>query len=160
MEFTAIYDSPLGPVTLASDGDALTVLRLGAMGETNTIDVIDSIEIFRRTRCWLDLYFSGRCPDFLPPLKPCGTVFQQRVWQALMEIPYGETTTYGAVARRVGCRSAQAVGQAVGRNPIAIIVPCHRVVGSDGSLTGYAYGVEKKRHLLQLESCHRLTVAG
>lgn len=160
MEFTAIYDSPLGPVTLASDGDALTVLRLGAMGETNTIDVIDSIEIFRRTRCWLDLYFSGRCPDFLPPLKPCGTVFQQRVWQALMEIPYGETTTYGAVARRVGCRSAQAVGQAVGRNPIAIIVPCHRVVGSDGSLTGYAYGVEKKRHLLQLESCHRLTVTG
>ena len=160
MELAAIYDSPLGPVTLASDGDALTVLRLGAMGETNTIDAIDSIEIFRITRCWLDLYFSGRCPDFLPPLKPCGTVFQQRVWQALMEIPYGETTTYGAVARRVGCRSAQAVGQAVGRNPIAIIVPCHRVVGSDGSLTGYAYGVEKKRHLLQLESCYRLTVAG
>ena len=77
-----------------------------------------------------------------------------------MEIPYGETTTYGVVARRLGCRSAQAVGQAVGRNPIAIIVPCHRVVGSDGSLTGYAYGVEKKQHLLQMESSHRLAVAG
>lgn len=153
---TCIYDSPLGPITLASDGDALTGLRFGAVEGT---DSLDAIEILRRTRCWLDLYFSGRCPDFLPPLKPCGTVFQQRVWQALMEIPYGETTTYGVVARRLGCRSAQAVGQAVGRNPIAIIVPCHRVVGSDGSLTGYAYGVEKKRHLLQLEGCHRLTVA-
>ena len=160
MELTAIYDSPLGPITLASDGDAVTGLRFGAIEGIDTIDAIDSVEIFRRTRCWLDLYFSSQRPDFLPPLKPCGTAFQQRVWQDLIEIPYGGTTTYGAIAQRVGCRSAQAVGQAVGRNPIAIIVPCHRVVGSDGTLTGYAYGIEKKRYSLQLESGHRLTVAG
>ena len=160
MELTAIYDSPLGPITLASDGDAVTGLRFGAIEGIDTIDAIDSVEIFRRTRCWLDLYFSSQRPDFLPPLKPCGTAFQQRVWQDLIEIPYGGTTTYGAIAQRVGCRSAQAVGQAVGRNPIAIIVPCHRVIGSDASLTGYAYGIEKKRYLLQLESGHRLTVAG
>ncbi len=152
MELTAIYDSPLGPITLASDGDAITGLRFGAIERMDTIDAIDSIEIFRRTRCWLDLYFSGQRPDFLPPLKPSGTAFQQRVWQTLMEIPYGETTTYGAIARRVGCRSAQAVGQAVGHNHIAIIVPCHRVVGSDGSMTGYAYGIERKEYLLALES--------
>ena len=152
MELTAIYDSPLGPITLASDGGVLTGLRFGVIEGTDTIVAVDSIDIFCRTRRWLDLYFSGRCPDFLPPLKPCGTAFQQRVWQALREIPYGVTTTYGAVARRVGCRSAQAVGQAVGRNPIAIIVPCHRVVGSDGSMTGYAYGLEKKNYLLALES--------
>jgi methylated-DNA-[protein]-cysteine S-methyltransferase len=152
VELTAIYDSPLGPITLASDGDAITGLRFGAIERMDTIDAIDSIEIFRRTRCWLDLYFSGQRPDFLPPLKPSGTAFQQRVWQTLMEIPYGETTTYGAIARRVGCRSAQAVGQAVGHNHIAIIVPCHRVVGSDGSMTGYAYGIERKEYLLALES--------
>ena len=101
---------------------------------------------------WLDLYFSGRKPDFLPPIKLIGTPFQRRVWQALMDIPYGTTTTYGALARRVGCRSAQAVGQAVGHNPVAIIVPCHRVIGSDGSLTGYAYGMERKEYLLRLET--------
>ena len=101
---------------------------------------------------WLDCYFSGHCPDFLPPLALQGTPFQRRVWWALMDIPYGATTTYGALARSVGCRSAQAVGQAVGRNPVAIIVPCHRVVGSDGTLTGYAYGLERKEYLLKLES--------
>lgn len=159
MELTAIYDSPLGPITLASDGNAVTGLRFGAIEGIDTIDAIDSIETFRRTRCWLDLYFSSQRPDFLPPLKPCGTAFQQRVWQALMEISYGETISYSELASRIGCRSAQAVGQAVGKNPIAIIVPCHRVVGSDGSLTGYAYGIEKKEYLLHLESRHRLAVA-
>ena len=159
MELTAIYDSPLGPITLASDGNAVTGLRFGAIEGIDTIDAIDSIETFRRTRCWLDLYFSSQRPDFLPPLKPCGTAFQQRVWQALMEISYGETISYSELASRIGCRSAQAVGQAVGKNPIAIIVPCHRVVGSDGSLTGYAYGIEKKEYLLHLESRQRLAVA-
>jgi len=159
MELTAIYDSPLGPITLASDGNAVTGLRFGAIEGIDTIDAIDSIETFRRTRCWLDLYFSSQRPDFLPPLKPCGTAFQQRVWQALMEISYGETISYSELASRIGCRSAQAVGQAVSKNPIAIIVPCHRVVGSDGSLTGYAYGIEKKEYLLHLESRQRLAVA-
>ena len=152
MTRTALYTSPLGPIVLSTDGEALTGLSFSPMAERGTIVPKCTMPILQSTCCWLDLYFSGRCPDFLPPLKPCGTAFQQRVWQALREIPYGVTTTYGAVARRVGCRSAQAVGQAVGRNPIAIIVPCHRVVGSDGSLTGYAYGLEKKNYLLALES--------
>ena len=149
MNHTALYNSPIGPITLTSDGEALSGLSLCHIKATDTID---SIEIFHKTRCWLDLYFSGRQPDFIPPIKPIGTDFQRRVWHALLEIPYGETTTYGNIARRLGCRSAQAVGQAVGRNPIAIIVPCHRVVGSDGSMTGYAYGLERKEYLLALES--------
>ena len=149
MSHTALYNSPLGPITLTSDGEVLSGL---SFCHTKATDTIDSIEIFHKTRCWLDLYFSGRQPDFIPPIKPIGTDFQRRVWHALLEIPYGETTTYGNIARRLGCRSAQAVGQAVGRNPIAIIVPCHRVVGSDGSMTGYAYGLERKEYLLALES--------
>ena len=149
MNHTALYNSPIGPITLTSDGEALSGL---SFCHTKVTDTIDSIEIFHKTRCWLDLYFSGRQPDFIPTIKPIGTDFQRRVWHALLEIPYGETTTYGNIARRLGCRSAQAVGQAVGRNPIAIIVPCHRVVGSDGSMTGYAYGLERKEYLLALES--------
>ncbi len=152
MSHTALYNSPLGPITLTSDGHALTALSFCTVKSTDTIDITDPIEIIRKTRRWLDLYFSGRQPDFIPPIKPIGTAFQLRVWQALLEIPYGETTTYGAIASRLGCRSAQAVGQAVGRNPIAIIAPCHRVVGSDGSMTGYAYGLERKEYLLALES--------
>ena len=107
-------------------------------------------------RRWLDVYFSGRKPDFTPPTAPAGTAFQQSVWEILRTIPYGETTTYGAIARRIeqntGCRmSAQAVGGAVGRNPISILIPCHRVIGADGSLTGYAGGLDKKERLLQWE---------
>ena len=103
------------------------------------------------TRRWLDRYFSGTNPKTLPPLKPQGTAFQQKVWQELLKIPYGETTTYGTIARRLNCRSAQAIGQAVHRNPIAIIIPCHRVIGADGSLTGYASGLEIKLQLLKIE---------
>ncbi|MBP5545888.1 MAG: methylated-DNA--[protein]-cysteine S-methyltransferase [Bacteroidales bacterium] len=154
MTNTALYDSPIGPITLTFDGEALTGLRFGKTDD-------DSVNPPpTKVHRWLDLYFSGRQPDFLPPIKLFGTDFQRRVWQALLEIPYGQTIAYGDLARRTGCRSAQAVGQAVGKNPIAIIVPCHRVIGSDASLTGYAYGIEKKRYLLQLESGHRLTVAG
>lgn len=106
---------------------------------------------------WLELYFAGKQPDFLPPLAPEGSPFRQAVWQQLLTIPYGTTTTYGAIAGRLeelnsGKRvSAQAVGGAVGHNPIGIIIPCHRVIGSDGSLTGYAGGLDKKEWLLQLE---------
>lgn len=152
MSHTALYNSPLGPITLTSDGHALTALRFCAPDE----DCVSPISTFNFQSStfsrWLDLYFSGRHPDFMPRVALRGTPFQQRVWQALLEIPYGETTTYGDLARRIGCRSAQAVGQAVGKNPIAIIVPCHRVVGSDGSMTGYAYGLERKEYLLALES--------
>lgn len=153
MDYTSRYDSPLGPLALTFDGEVLTALRF--------LDGPVNLERLKHpgTRRWLDLYFSGRKPDFTPFLAFRGTDFQRRVWQALLEIPYGETTTYSELAHRIGCRSAQAVGQAVGRNPIAIIVPCHRVVGSDGTLTGYAYGLEKKEQLLHLEGRHRLAVA-
>ena len=109
------------------------------------------------TARWLDAYFSGREPDFLPPLHPHGTAFQRAVWDILRSIPYGQTMTYGEIARRLAAQqghsrmSAQAVGGAVGHNPISLIVPCHRVVGANGSLTGYAGGVERKLRLLQIE---------
>ena len=162
MNYTIKYDSPLGPLSLTSDGAALTGLTLGrrTLSAKPTAHHPSANQLttdhWPPATCihWLDLYFSGRRPDFTPPLALRGTDFQRRVWQALLEIPYGQTVSYGELACRIGCRSAQAVGQAVGRNPIAIIVPCHRVVGSDGSLTGYAYGLEKKKHLLQLEKQH------
>ena len=156
MNHTAHYDSPLGGITLASDGRALTGLfydgqnhfgsTLGALASLPT-----QLPFFDDTQRWLDIYFSGHIPDFTPPLSLKGTSFQQSVWKELFTIPYGQTVTYGELARRLGCRSAQAVGGAVGRNPISIIVPCHRVVGADGSLTGYAGGLDRKRALLELE---------
>ena len=108
-------------------------------------------------RRWLDVYFSGREPDFTPPLHPVGSPFRRAVWELLLQIPYGQTTTYGALAQQLAAKqgktrmSAQAVGGAVGHNEISIIIPCHRVVGRSGRLTGYAYGVEMKQYLLELE---------
>ncbi|MBQ9349310.1 MAG: methylated-DNA--[Oscillibacter sp.] len=108
-------------------------------------------------QAWLDTYFAGRMPDFTPPLHLAGTVFQRTVWDLLLQIPYGTVTTYGDLAHRIAARngiarmSAQAAGGAVGRNPVPIIVPCHRVVGADGSLTGYAGGLDRKARLLELE---------
>ena len=173
MNYTAHYDSPLGGITLASDGRALTGLWFltssvfdnkvfgspsGCDGQKHFGSTLGSLAslpaqlpVFDDTRRWLDIYFSGREPDFIPPLSLKGTPFQQRVWKELHTIPYGHTVTYGELARRLGCRSAQAVGGAVGRNPISIIVPCHRVVGANGSLTGYAGGLDRKRALLELE---------
>lgn len=142
------YQSPIGMLNIVSDGKSLTELKFGEPKEkTNNQDLL----IFNETCRWLDLYFSGKKPNFTPPLNPQGTPFQQIVWQELLRIPYGETTTYGAIAKRINCRSAQAVGQAIHRNPIAIIIPCHRVIGADGSLTGYASGLDIKRKLLQME---------
>ena len=143
------YDSPLGPITLVSDGVSLTELKFGkpqenGLGKRNLL-------VFKETCHWLDLYFQGESPNFMPKLSLKGSPFQQKVWQELLNINYGQTTTYGAIAKRIGCRSAQAVGQAIHRNPIAIIIPCHRVIGADGSLTGYASGLELKRKLLELE---------
>ena len=144
------YDSPLGPITITCDGEFLTGLCFGK----TEIDIVNHYQPPTNIRHWLDIYFAGKQPDFMPSVNLRGTDFQRRVWQALLDIPYGHTTTYGELAHRIGCRSAQAVGQAVGSNPIAIIVPCHRVIGSDGTLTGYAYGIEKKRYLLQLEQSY------
>lgn len=142
------YKSPFGPITLVSDGTSLTELQFG---KPNERPYSEDLPVFEETRRWLDLYFRGENTGFTPKLNPQGTPFQQRVWQELLKIPYGQTTTYGAIAQRTGCRSAQAVGQAIHRNPIAIIIPCHRVIGADGSLTGYASGLDIKRRLLQIE---------
>ena len=115
------------------------------------------VPVFELVKKWLDIYFSGRKPDFMPPVHMIGSEFRRQVWKILREIPYGETITYGALAKRIaeekGLKrmSAQAVGGAVGHNEISIIIPCHRVVGSDGSLTGYAGGIDKKERLLMLE---------
>lgn len=155
MLFLTHYASPLGPILLAADETGLTGLWFEAQKYFPSFLGVDYQEketpVLTETVRWLDVYFSGKDPGFLPPLHPQGSPFRQTVWDILLTIPRGQTMTYGEIARRLGVRSAQAVGGAVGHNPISILIPCHRVVGSDGSLTGYAGGVERKTRLLQLE---------
>ena len=159
MQYTATYDSPLGPLTIASDGENITGLWMdgqkyyaATLGE-HTSGV--PLPVFERAAKWLDRYFRGKQPAMDLPLAPAGSTFRQSVWDFLREIPYGGVTTYGDLAARIaagtGTMSAQAVGGAVGHNPISIMIPCHRVVGANGSLTGYAGGVDKKIRLLALE---------
>ncbi len=155
MRYTSQYQSPLGDILLAADDQGLTGLWFH--GQKYFAQPLDeaaeekALPIFAQTKQWLDLYFSGQEPDFTPPLHLIGTPFQQAVWNILLTIPYGETLTYGGIARVLSQVSAQAVGGAVGRNPISIIVPCHRVVGAKGQLTGYAGGLDRKTALLRLE---------
>ena len=141
------YPSPIGSLLLISDGLSLTGLTF-AEPEMNWTASRDSA-IFDRVRRWLDAYFAGNPIPVDFPLSPAGTAFQRRVWALLAEIPYGETVSYGQLAKRLGkTMSAQAAGQAAGKNPIAIIIPCHRVVWAKGQLTGYAWGMERKKWLL------------
>ena len=160
MHYITKYISPLGEITVASDGENIVGLWLEGQkyfaatlgGELRE----EKLPIFERARAWLDIYFSGSEPNFALPLAPKGSEFRRAVWEELMHIPYGETVSYGEIARKlefhVGRKtSARAVGGAVGRNPISIMIPCHRVVGANGSLTGYAGGVDKKIKLLELE---------
>lgn len=158
--FTTTLPSPLGPLTLASDGTAITGLWLaGQKYFASTLDIHASpapdLPVFRQTAAWLTAYFTGAPLPAMPLLAPSGSPFRQAVWALLREIPWGTTTTYGALTQALRVRgiaaAPQAVGGAVGHNPISILIPCHRVVGADGSLTGYAGGVEKKRFLLELE---------
>jgi len=155
MLFLTHYASPLGPILLAADETGLTGLWFEAQKYFPSFLGVDYQEketpVLTETVRWLDVYFSGKDPGFLPPLHPQGSPFRQTVWDILLTIPRGQTMTYGEIARRLGVRSAQAVGGAVGHNPISILIPCHRVVGSDGSLTGYAGGFDRKTRLLQLE---------
>ncbi len=159
MEFTHHYDSPLGGITLASDGDALTGLWFdGQKHFAATLSAVHgerALPVFAQADAWLDVYFSGREPDFTPRLSLKATGFRKAVWEVLLSVPFGRTTTYGAiagaVAGRSGRMSARAVGGAVGRTPIALIIPCHRVIGANGSLTGYAGGIDRKRRLLEME---------
>lgn len=160
MIYMGRYDSPLGPITLAGEDGALTGLwfdgqkYFGAGLPAGTPE--GEPPVFRQVRAWLDRYFRGEDPGPAPPLAPAGTAFQRAVWEVLREIPYGRTATYGQVAQAAGRglgrnTSPRATGSAVGRNPISLLIPCHRVVGAGGSLTGYAGGLERKEALLKLE---------
>lgn len=162
MLYCTEYRSPLGRLTLASDGESLAGLWIegqkyfgGGLGE---MAPKDGLPVFERARAWLDRYFAGEKPSPAElPLAPAGGEFRQTVWGLLCQIPYGQVATYGALAKEAAGKlgrasmSAQAVGGAVGRNPISIIIPCHRVVGAGGSLTGYAGGIDRKIQLLRLE---------
>ena len=132
-----------------SDGYSVTHLLMDLSPSANT--KIGNCSVLDAATRWLDDYFRGNPREIDFSLAPQGTAFQKRVWGQLKEIPYGMTCTYGDIAREIGCRSSQAVGQAVGANPIAVILPCHRVIGAKGQLTGYAWGVEKKKWLLEHE---------
>lgn len=160
MTYYTEISSPLGRITASSDGDAVTGLWFADQkyfGSCLTPEALrrESLPVFDALRRWLAEYFDGVVPDFMPELRPDGTAFRQRVWERLRMIPRGSVTTYGQIAEALdknGRRtSARAVGGAVGHNPISILIPCHRVVGSDGGLTGYAGGLERKRALLKLE---------
>ena len=161
MMFTAHYQSPLGEILLAADEVGLTGLwfdraKYYAAGLAPQSTERETPPLTEAKR-WLDVYFSGKMPDFMPPLHPIGSDFRQEVWALLLQIPYGQTVTSGELARQLAEKqgrprmSAQAVGGAVGHNKISIIIPCHRVVGTSGSLTGYAGGIDKKAALLRLE---------
>lgn len=161
MDYIWHYDSPLGGMTMGSDGESLTGLWFD--GQKFFRDTLyetaakKQLPVFEDTCRWLDIYFSGRNPGFMPSLKLSGTPFRMSVWRILLSIPYGHTLTYGDIARQIAAErgvntmSAQAVGGGVGHNPISIIVPCHRVIGTDGSLTGYAGGMDRKIWLLRHE---------
>jgi methylated-DNA-[protein]-cysteine S-methyltransferase len=147
-------DSPAGPLLLAGDEAGLRFLefRRGRRPVEPADDWRENRRPFREALAQLDAYFAGRLRRFELPLAPQGTPFQLRVWEALLEIPYGETRSYGELARRIGSPDApRAVGLANGRNPIAIVIPCHRVIGANGQLTGYGGGLALKRRLLSLE---------
>lgn len=162
MEYIHYYDSPLGRLTLVSNEQALKGLWFDRQKYSDAVNPADyekkELPVFAQADRWLALYFSGREPDFLPPLAPEGTPFRKAVWEILLTIPYGETMTYGEIAqemakqRGVSRMAARAVGGAVGHNPISIMIPCHRVIGADGSLTGFAGGLAVKEKLLRMES--------
>lgn len=163
MIYVSKYKSPLGKITLASDGENLIGLWIEGQkyyfsSLKQEIIKQDNLEIFNKTKKWLERYFNKEKPQIAElKLAPIGNEFRQNVWKILKKIPYGETTTYGEIAKQLAKimkkekMSAQAVGGAVGHNPISIIIPCHRVVGKSGSLTGYAGGIDKKVKLLELE---------
>lgn len=164
MQHTMTYQSPLGEILLAADNIGLTGLwfegqKYYACGLDREHDQ-KKAPVFEEVRRWLDIYFSGKEPDFMLPIHIQGSPFQIEVWEILRRIPYGETMTYGEIAKRLAGErglsemSARAVGGAVGRNRISVIIPCHRVVGSDGSLTGYAGGIDRKKKLLTLENVY------
>lgn len=159
MVFFTKYSSPLGILLLTAEDGCLTGLYLDSLPYPDReMQQKDDLPVFVTIRDWLGRYFRGEAPSIEPlPLSPFGTAFQMQVWELLRRIPYGETVTYGDIAKQMAqlsgkeTMSAQAVGQAVGRNPISILIPCHRVIGANGKLTGYAGGLDKKIWLLRHE---------
>lgn len=155
MYYVSKYKSILGDILLASDGEYL--IGLWFCDQKHFASTIDNsykkeeLEIFSITKKWLNIYFNREKPNFSIPIKLVGTDFQIEVWNELLNIHYGSTTTYGNIAKKLGCKSSRAVGMAIGKNPISIIVPCHRVIGANGGLTGYAGGIYRKEKLLELE---------
>ena len=162
MIYASRYKSPIGNILLASDEEGLTGLWFeGQKYFANTLPedyVPQETKILTEAKKWLDVYFSGEEPNFTPPLHPNGSTFRKAVWQILLDIPYGQTITYGEIARRIAVMkntshmSAQAVGGAVGHNEISIIIPCHRVLGKKCEITGFGGGLPAKRFLLKLEN--------
>ncbi len=160
MTYINYYKSPMGELLLEADETGLTGVwfdkeKYFSVKKITNISVKES-DIFKKTKKWLDIYFSGKVPDIKIPLHLKGTEFRKRVWEILLDIPYGKTVSYGMIAKKIAAEtgkkmSAQAVGGAVGSNDIAIIVPCHRVIGADDSLTGYTGGLDKKVKLLEIE---------
>lgn len=165
MSYIQNYISPIGEMFMISDGENLINLSYinakyyQELYKSNAI--AKDLPIFKVTKSWLDVYFNGEIPNFTPSIKLNGTDFRIQVWKILMAIPYGATTTYGEIAKKISLQnnlkqmSAQAVGGAIGHNPISIIIPCHRVVGSDGCITGYAGGIDKKVKLLKIEGAYK-----
>ncbi len=161
MTYTHHYDSPLGGITLSSNGSEIAGLWFD--GQKYFGDTLEEkceekrLPIFEQAVRWLDVYFSGKSPDFTPPLSMKTTPFRKAVWEIMLSIPFGQTMTYGEIAGGIAKQkglskmSTQAVGGAVGHNSISLIIPCHRVVGTNGNLTGYAGGIDKKVQLLTLE---------
>jgi methylated-DNA-[protein]-cysteine S-methyltransferase len=161
MEYIHKIESPVGVLTVSSDGQNISGLWIEGQkyfAKTLGKDVLEkSLPVFEDVRKWLDIYFSGKEPDFMPPLMPKGSPFQKSVWNNLCKIPYGQTTSYGELAKQFELEnngkhtSARAIGGAVGHNPISILIPCHRVIGKNYNPTGYAGGIPKKLKLLKLE---------
>ena len=161
MHYIYEYKSPIGDITMASDGTSL--IGLWFNGQKYFASTLSSkykyklLPVFKETILWLNIYFNGKEPDFMPRIKLDGTAFRIEIWQILQQIPYATTLTYGDIAKKIATKrgienmSAQAVGGAVGHNPISIIIPCHRLLGSNGSLTGYAGGIDKKIALLEVD---------
>lgn len=155
MYYSTKYSSPLGEMLIVSDGEAICGVWFYGQKHFPLFENLtenDDLAIFRDVKDWFDDYFDGLNPEIDFKLKPQGSEFRLKVWRILSEIPYGETLTYGEIASRLSpTMSAQAVGGAVGHNPLAILIPCHRVLGADGKLTGYAAGIDRKIKLLELE---------
>ncbi len=157
MKYISEYESPLGKLILISDGESLNELCFDNKDISKEFVINNDLPIFQTTKTWLDIYFSGNQPNFIPLIKTSGSDFRKLVGDIMLSIPFGQTVTYGEIAKTVAKKlgkdkmSAQAVGGAVGHNPVPIIIPCHRVIGANGNLTGYGGGIERKLLLLKLE---------